>query len=309
MKNQSSFRSSVNIVLLASHHSEFDDVTEADFDAMDMDAWDTLAETGELDVYTCVALCTGRHGLHSDQTKRYIPTCCILLAMQLILPVCLVYYQVSRVTYYTTNQSVLFRFIGFILYLFSIRSMYAGALDQCRSWVMTVMVDCEVSPGYIWPVLIGEFINAFVGCAMTVTTFLVYCNAPSVEELLLNCIAVTFITEIDDQMVLDWMKKAARDDFIAAMKDWRDDMIDKHQQQHDTPRVTLIRRGWKRWAHKWSHFVIKFVCKAIRIVGTVGTGMILALLFSLARLSALCQAVPGLQVEMSWRGLLCAARS
>lgn len=339
---------------------------------IDMDEWNLLADRGELDLYTCVALRIGRFGAKSEQVSSLLPRLIIGVVMQLILPIFIIMYQATRATYHTDNQSLLFRLVGFILYLYAILSTYNGALDECRAWVMNVMVECRVSGSYMYPVLMGEFINAFVGWSMAVTVFLVYCQAQTVEELLLNCIAVSFVTEIDAELCDDDMKDDAHEDLVDAVELWqplelergrrpeseqrqdevlvpptapsrmrfafseifksrqarlqppeelpvqparvgrRPSLFDDVQRQTANAvnairhaRTTDFKDPSRQFDVKHSsRILMKLMCKSIRIVGTVGTGMTLAFVFTFAHYHGICDpyAAP---LPWPWNAVLC----
>merc|ERR1740121_940464 len=169
--------------------------------------WIVMAKTRDLDFYTCMGLVSGLHQL-GPKTRAMLPRAVLLVVMQGILPGLLVLYHMRDFQYYSLVQDVWFRLCAVILFCFSVVHMYAGAFDECRTMFLELALRHNVvSWWFLWPMLIGEVLNAFSAYTLVITLSLVFCHVDNTPELLVHCLAINFIVSIDNDIVDDDMRR------------------------------------------------------------------------------------------------------
>lgn len=169
--------------------------------------WIVMAKTRDLDFYTCMGLVSGLHQL-GPKTRAMLPRAILLVVMQGILPGLLVLYHMRDFQYYSLVQDVWFRLCAVILFCFSVVHMYAGAFDECRTMFLELALRHHVvSWWFLWPMLIGEVLNAFSGYTLVITLILVFCHVDNTPELLVHCLAINFIVSIDNDIVDDEIRR------------------------------------------------------------------------------------------------------
>lgn len=161
-----------------------------------------LIDNGALDYYTCVSLSLGRHEDVKD-LMRSAPKLFGLVCMQIVLGVCLLAYQLVYRShlFYSAEQSHLYRLIGFLLYVYSVSFLNRAMQDECREYIINMMLDKYVSGWYFWPALYGEVLNTLVVVMLMVILFVIYCGCTRPTDLLINCIAINFIADADNHAV------------------------------------------------------------------------------------------------------------
>merc|ERR1719277_2953547 len=137
----------------------------------------------------------------------------MLLIMHMLLPTLLLIYELQRFSYWSDNQDLTYRLIGFILYLYSVLHMYSGAVDECRAILLNIALYHEVSIWYIGPLLVGEIMNAYTSFSLTLVLFFVFCETSSPVEILVKCIAINFVIEVDNNWLTEDMRKHAIEKF------------------------------------------------------------------------------------------------
>merc|ERR1740121_2879184 len=168
--------------------------------------WIVMAKTRDLDFYTCMGLVSGLHQL-GPKTRAMLPRAVLLVVMQGILPGLLVLYHMRDFQYYSLVQDVWFRLCAVILFCFSVVHMYAGAFDECRTMFLELALRHNVvSWWFLWPMLIGEVLNALAAYTLVVTLVLVFCHVDNTPELLVECLAINFIVSIDNDIVDEEMR-------------------------------------------------------------------------------------------------------
>lgn len=203
----------------------FIDMVESPRDMKDVsvEAWKAICEKGELDLYTCFGLSLGRHQL-DKRPLRYVPRLAVLVCLQILLGVLFITYQADRgMQFYTTEQGWTFRMVGGMLFLYSCWRLHESMFDDCREWVLTLMWSPSVksvSGWYLWPVVAGDFVNTFVSYIMMFTLFLIFCKSTRPQDLLINCVAINFVADIDNQLVQDYDHKEATENFQTALSHW-----------------------------------------------------------------------------------------
>jgi len=233
--------------------------------------WLECASGGELDIYTCIGLSNGRDRFGA-RTRSLLPALGLLIFLQLILPALLM-------TYYTSQHEAAdaehsgweFRIIGFGLYGYAVYSMYGAALDECRNRFLTMAVEYNISPWYTLPMLVGEFANAFTACILTTTLFFIFVTSTTPVDLVLNSLAINFLVSADNDFQEESIRDAAKEDFRMCMA--RD--INRPVTRASNIRNRLIQ-------------ISMHCCHAMRLIGVLGVGSVLAITFFLGLEEMLC---------------------
>lgn len=235
-----------------------------------------LAEMGELDFYTCVALEVGLEGFQSKtifmHLVRRLP---VLVALQFIVPICLVSFQMKLFEPAADDTEWEFRVIGFIVYLYSVWNMYDGSFDECRTVYLELAYENDLPLRFTWVAFIGEFINAFTGFALVLTLFTVFVLSVDPFNLVINSLAINYLGNVDNEFTDETLKVASIKRFEKLVK-----------QQHWDEEASSARNsaggcGW--------HMVFSTVLAVLRNFGTLGLGHVFAVLFLIGKVPFICE--------------------
>lgn len=174
-----------------------------------------LAEKDELDIYTCLSCCCGLNGLGDSRVRFYlyyrVP---ILMACQLLTPMCLLSYQAKHFVWGAEDTDIEFRLVGCCMYLFSVWNMYNNSSDECRTLFLKIGREHGLSLRFTGIALLGDVINTFCGFSLVVTLFSVFCASSDPYNLVINCIAINFIGQVDNDFSGDELKEEAYLDLV-----------------------------------------------------------------------------------------------
>lgn len=206
----------------------------------DIVRWKMLADAGELDCYTCIALSFGRHKL-SKRSVRLIPKLLFVSTIQIGVAFLLIIYMAGKGTghFYSRDQSFAFRAVAAMLLMYSCWRMYEGMFDECREWILGLLTSPtvkSVSPWYLWPLVFGEIMNVGSASLMIVTLYFIFCQCTRPQDLLINCVAVNFLIDIDNQVVQADDIQEAGEDLREAVNEW------SASETESQPEVALARR-------------------------------------------------------------------
>lgn len=236
-------------------------------------AWTELAEQGELCAYTCLGLCQGRDP-YGENAISLIPTLIGLLALQVFVPALILCYHLRRFNSFARNTELEFRIIGFIMYLYSIRNMYHNCLDECRHRYLQLGFHYNFDWQYIWPALLGEIVNAFAACTLSVTLFTVFCYCEHPQDLIINCVAINFLGSVDTEFTDFALRQVAFDNFKHVM----------------TPFLHLREPIQEEsWLREKVELVTNYALVAVRLFGTLGMGTLLATVFFFSHEEKICR--------------------
>jgi len=202
---------------------------------LNMDEWLALADKRELDFYTCMALSVGRH--KGATLHKFLPKMMALVALQPFLGCIIMYSQFNGGIddIYPHVDGVAFRVAGVVLFVYSVRNLIDNMEDRCRYLLFHYLQKKNCSSYYTWPLLFGEFMNLFVGLLLMVILFCVFCHTKNAANLLLDCIAVNFVSDIDNEFVTEDESIEAIDNLKAAVVEWNsDDMMDNGEMKLTT---------------------------------------------------------------------------
>jgi hypothetical protein len=190
--------------------------TDPDAYLFDAEAWLEMAEGGELDIYTCLGLSDAN--TFSKDTRKLIVKIIAVSTLQLVVPCLMLYLQMLQgFSYRPLDPGRGFRLIGFVLYLYSLYSMYNNALDECRYRLLQYALQERLSSGFWWPLVLGEFSNTTVSFVLMFTLFFIYTNSRSAADLILNAVAVNFLGSVDSEFVDKEMLTDCCENFRALM--------------------------------------------------------------------------------------------
>lgn len=246
-------------------------LTKTETGKFDTVNWKTAAESGELDTYTCFALAVGTEGGLGPDSREMLPTLVCLFIMQVIIPILLLVYQTDKFELYSNTTDPIFRTIGFFCYGYSVWRMYHFALDECRTSVLDFGMQEQLSRHFMFPIIYGEFVNSLLSMELTYTLFLIFCSATRVEDLLINCIAINFLGDVDGQFVTDQMRFKAIERFERVVHTLDD------RQNNESIHI----KAWQ--------LLIRLLCRLMRIAGTLGGGLLLSMLFLFGNSPGICE--------------------
>lgn len=242
--------------------------------AVQVRTWLRLAKTTKLDIYTCCGLENGKEFM-SGETVAFFPAMLLLIVMQALLPVLLIFVEIEA-GFYPSEQDVLFRVIGFILYLYSVLVLYEGASDSCRELFLEMALVHDVSYSYILPMLFGDVMNTVTALLLTRTLYFIFVDSHRPLELLIKCIAINFVILIDNEWTSEHMRRQAIDNFKVFYKKMIED-----EARH---RSFKEQKGFKYGLQ----VACKYLCIFSRQIGVLLMGVICAFLFLFSNQESLC---------------------
>jgi len=186
------------------------------------DKFNSLANGGELDFYSCLALALGRNKF-SKKMLNYLPGLICTSCMQVLLGVLLLAVTIDDkgTQYYPVESPRKFRAIGFLLFSYSSWQLLGAMDDECRTLLLGCLKKNNVSAFYKWPILVGELFNKFIGMTLLVIMYVVFCQTLRFTSLLMNSIAVNFVALIDNDLVSEDMAEEAVDNLNTALVEWK----------------------------------------------------------------------------------------
>lgn len=178
----------------------------AEYAGFDYANWLECADAGELDVYTCLGLSNA--STFSADTRKLLFRIISALFMQMGVPTMLLLIEVhtleeqgEELSLRPINSETKFRMIGSMMIWYSLYSMYENCLDECRSTMLTFVLEQRFSWGYFWPMILGEFANIAVGVILLAAMFTSFANTTEGTELVLNAVAFNFLAGVDAEFV------------------------------------------------------------------------------------------------------------
>jgi len=231
--------------------------------------WKDLADRGELCVYTCLSFKTGGR----SDVSNLVPQLTAIVALQVMVPALMLFHEMKAVhSAIRSFKHLEFRIVGFILYLYSIRSMFNNCVTECRSIFLEVAFQYNLPIPYVWPLVLGELINAFCSFTLCLTLFTIFCQAHHLPDLLINCIAINFIGNVDNEFVTEDLKKKAADNFH------------KINQYLRSQKGLTMKYTMRRVLEKGLDQFLRFT----RVGGTLCCGTCLAFVFLLSHATFFC---------------------
>lgn len=186
-------------------NGDFELESSGDFAGLNCERWFMCADTGELDIYTCLALSDA--STFSTDTQRLVFKIAAAMIMQLLIPCLLLLREVDanggrdELSVKPLNSELKFRIIGTTMLLYSLNHMYENCVDECRNMMLPFMFEQGLGWGYCWPILLGELANIIVGAILVLTMYMVFCNTVDGAELILNAVAFNFLGGVDAEFV------------------------------------------------------------------------------------------------------------
>jgi len=236
---------------------------------LNLDEWLALADKRELDFYTCMALSVGRH--KGATLHKFLPKMMALVALQPFLGCIIMYSQFNggAEAIFPHVEGVAFRVAGVVLFVYSVCNLIDNMEDRCRYLLFHYLEKKNSSGYYTWPLLFGEFMNLFVGLLLMVILFCVFCHTKYAANLLLDCIAVNFVSDIDNEFVTEAESLEAIDNLKAAVVEWNSDNM------MDNGEIKLTTIATERWHQKSQAAVV--ICAEIigHVVPLVAIGLTL----------------------------------
>lgn len=224
--------------------------------------WEALADRGELCVYTCLSLKIGGQKAGEAIDWNLASTFVAPVALQVVVPALMLVHEIRNGVVIATAMGLEFRIVGFILYLYSIRSMYNNALDECRSILLEMALQYNLPFNYVWPLVLGEVINSFAAFTLCLTLFTVFCQAANLRDLVINCIAINFIGNVDSEFCTPQLKEFAVGNFQT---------VARERFNGDEEPETCSRSLFEK--------VLALLLWLFRTFGTLGIGTFLACVF------------------------------
>lgn len=263
----------------ASSEEDDESYTEESYEDVDQNMtpaqkeWIKTAESGELDIYTCIGLSNG-HDRFGARTRSMMTTLGTLMFLQLMLPGLLMTWSIRNHVPFD-EQGWEFRIIGFGLYMYAVSSMYEAALDECRSQFLALSVEHNISPWYTLPMLLGEFANAITAVILTLSLFVIFVISETPVDLILNSLAINYLVSADNDFQEDEIKNEAKRLFRYCIA---------HEIDEPVTKAAAVRNKLMKCA--------MFVLDMTRRIGILGVGCILGVTFFFQWETELCEAMP-----------------
>lgn len=131
----------------------------------------------------------------------------VLVALQVIVPICLLSYQMRHFTLGADYEAWEFRTGGFILLLYSVWNIYDNSVDECRTLYMKVANHLNLGARFTWIAVAGDVINTFCGFVLVITLFSVFCFSVDPFNLVINCIAINYVGNVDNEFTGDALQR------------------------------------------------------------------------------------------------------
>jgi hypothetical protein len=236
--------------------------------------WRELADRGELCIYTCLSFKNGGRTDDLSVDWHLNATLVALIALQVLVPALMLVHQLKRAAGDYPKLELEFRIVGFILYLYSIRSMYNNCVGECRAIFLEMAFQYNLPFAYVWPLVLGELINSFAAFTLCVTLFTVFCEANHLQDLVINCIAINFIGNVDSEFCTQELKEFAVAKFHSVARD-------NYARENDPE--TCCRSYLEK--------SLAFLLWLLRTIGTAGFGTCLACIFLLSHEAMICERI------------------
>lgn len=236
--------------------------------------WKDLADRGELCVYTCLSF---KIGGRSD-VSSLAPTLIALVALQVMVPALMLFHEMKAAhSAFRSSKHLEFRIVGFILYLYSIRSMFNNCVGECRAIFLEMAFQYNLPFPYVWPLVLGELINSFCSFTLCLTLFTVFCQADQLQDLVINCIAINFIGNVDSEFCSEELKDYAVVNFQAVVREH----FGAGEEEPETCARSMLEDS------------LAFFLWMLRTICVLGFGTFLAFVFLLSnQVDFICERIP-----------------
>lgn len=141
-------------------------------------------------------------------------TICAAISVQILIPCILLTVQISEGNFYPKNNNALFRFVGFLILLYTTSDLRNQIVSQ-MSWVMIDnnrilhRIDPTVERPRIRCMYVGMYVNIIISIVITTNTYMLYCNSCTIVDLITSTVILNFLLMIDNTAVT-MMSNAAR---------------------------------------------------------------------------------------------------
>jgi len=227
-----------------------------------IDTWLETVEAGELDVYTCLGLSNAF--TNTPDTRKIWAKACSVTVLQLLVPsIMLLSEFLGGLTIHPSVSDPGFRFIGAVLYGYSVYTMYNNADGECRCRLLNMMMHHQDVPAGFWvPLIVGEILNVFVAMILVLTLYQIYTHQDEPADLILNAVAVNFLGSVDSEFVNHDMEK----DAISNFKEFSNDHFSR-----DNAKGQEIDESTESWVD----FIVRIVLYGVATCGLIGAAMFL----------------------------------
>lgn len=177
------------------------------------ETWLALVEAGQLDIYTCLGLSNAF--TNTPDTRKIWAKAFSVATMQLVVPCIMIFAEVEHgMTIHPCVSDQGFRFIGAVLYTYSVYTMYNNANCASRSELSNMLAEYDHVPMGFWiPLRVGELLNVVVAVILVITLYQIYTHQNEPADLILNAVAVNFLGSVDSELVNEEMKLDAITNF------------------------------------------------------------------------------------------------
>mmetsp|Transcript_17866 Transcript_17866/g.39183 ORF Transcript_17866/g.39183 Transcript_17866/m.39183 type:complete len:289 (-) Transcript_17866:269-1135(-) len=241
-----------------------------------IDRFRVLEDQGELDLYTCLSLRVGINGFCLPDIRRSLMRLGVLIALQFVVPLCLLSYLTRRFNFSPADQDWDFRICGLIMYLFSVWNMHDVSMDECRMTFLDFSSRYRVPSKYLFFAFLGEVISAFTGFSLVLSLFTVFCVSVDPLNLVINSLAINFVGKLDNDFADETLQKQC-------LKDFESMLINEHIL-HDDRGTAERKNPWE----KWFFWLFMNMLNLVRYVGVLGLGHLLGVLFFMGNETVLC---------------------
>jgi len=198
-----------------------------------------IEELGDCNYYTCMALLM----IDPDQgfeTFRGNAKMFLLPAFQILVPAGMCYYflvthdMFSDNGYCCNHANYVFRFTGFVTFMYSGWQIIDGCDDASSKFFLkraTAHWSLTGSPyafKEMWMFYLCYLSQTVCSLLLLIVTYIIYTNQSDTPlDLLMNCVAVNFVLDIDAEWMSDKQQEKSQNAAKFLFKRWRDACIDQ----------------------------------------------------------------------------------
>lgn len=199
---------------------------------------DYIEELGDCNYYTCIALLKLDPN-QAFESFRGNAKMFLLPAFQILVPFGMCWYflvqkgMFSENGYCCNHENYIFRFTGFVTFMYSGWQIIDGCDDASSKfflkravahWSLTGSSDAAWEALYFYMCYLSQTLCSFL---LLIVTYIIYTNQSDTPlDLLMNCVAVNFVLDIDAEWMGDTQQTKCQAAATFLFKRWRDACVD-----------------------------------------------------------------------------------
>jgi len=240
-----------------------------------------IEELGEVNYYTCMALIF-LNPAQEFETFRGRAKIFLLPAFQLWVPFGMCWYFLVQKNMFVENgfgcnhDNYIFRFTGFVTFMYSGWQIIDGCDDASSKFFLTRAVDhwCLTGTSYalkeVFMFYMCYLSQTLCSLLLLIVTYIIYTTESDTPlDLLMNCVAVNFVLDIDAEWMNDRRQGKSQVAATFLYKRWRDACVDPDTApmvHEGVKKMPFLRRNASKiieteiWVLDWVVTVGTYVC-------------------------------------------------